>query len=356
MAVVKPSIQVERINQSRLADINFNELQFGRDFSDHMFLAEYENGEWTSAKIMPFGNLNYSPAACVFHYGQAIFEGLKAHRSANGEILFFRPIENWKRLNQSARRMCMAEVPEELFMEGLKQLVDLDRDWVPEGDGKSLYIRPFLIANDAFLGVKPSNKYQFIIITSPTSNYYSGAVKVKVEREYTRACEGGIGVAKAAANYAASLYPAKLAQEKGYHQLIWTDAKEHKYIEESGTMNIMFRIGDRLITPSLDKDTILPGITRKSVIALAEKWSYTLEERRVSVEEIEHAIKEGSLKEAFGLGTAATIAPISSIGIDGIDYPLGDFQDWEFANRAKKELEGLKRGSIEDTFGWTVKV
>jgi branched-chain amino acid aminotransferase len=356
MAVEEKTILIEKNQNSRLSEIDFDNLQFGRVFSDHMFLAEYENGEWTTAKIQPYGDLLFSPASCVFHYGQAIFEGLKAHPTESGEILLFRPEENLKRLNRSAERMCMPDVPMHIFMEGIKELIRIDRDWVPKGEGKALYIRPFLIADDAFLGVKPSAKYKFMVITSPTSNYYSGAVNVKVETEYSRACSGGIGAAKAAANYAASLYPATKAQESGYDQLVWTDSREHKYIEESGTMNIMFVIEGKLITPSIDSDTILPGITRDSIVKLASHWGMEVEERRISVAEILDAVKSNKLQEAFGVGTAATIAPFASIGIDGIDYALSDFNSWDFASRAKVFMENLKRGIQEDEFNWTVKV
>jgi len=356
MAIEEISIKVERTEQSRLDQVNFNDLKFGREFSDHMLVAEYENGQWNSPSIMPYGKLSFAPSSSVFHYGQAIFEGMKAYRSANGEILLFRPDANYKRLNRSAVRMSMAEVPEEIFLDGIKALVNLDREWVPKDEDKALYIRPFLIADDEFIGVKASNRYKFMIITSPTAGYYSGAVSVKVEDYYARACEGGIGAAKAAANYAASLLPAQKAQAEGYDQLIWTDAKHHKYIEESGTMNIMFVVGDRLLTPSLDSKTILPGITRDSILTLARDWGMEVEERQISVEEIIRAHEEGQLKEAFGAGTAATIAPISKIGYAGKDYHLSDFNGWEFANKAKATLEGIKRGKITDDFGWTVKV
>lgn len=356
MAVEEKAFEIERINQSRLTEIDFDNLQFGRVFSDHMFLAEYDDGVWTSAKIMPYGDIAFSPASCVFHYGQAIFEGLKAHKTASGEILLFRPIENWKRLNRSAYRMCMPDVPEELFIEGIRQLVDLDKDWIPDGEGKALYIRPFLIADDAFLGVKPSAKYKFMIITSPTSNYYSGAVDVKVETKYSRACLGGIGAAKAAANYAASLYPAMQAQKEGYHQLVWTDSETHEYIEESGTMNIMLVINGKLITPSIERDTILPGITRASIIHLAKAWGMEVEERRISVNELKQAILDNTLEEAFGVGTAATIAPFASIGIEGESHSMTDFNNWSFAMRAKSYMENLKRGAQEDEFNWTLKV
>lgn len=355
MEVVENTFEVERVKKSKVTETDFGNLQFGRVFSDHMFIAEYADGKWGKAKIQPYQNLSISPASCVFHYGQAIFEGLKAYRSTKGEIVLFRPDQNHLRLNKSALRMCMPEVPKHFFIEGLKQLIDIDRNWIPEGDDLSLYIRPFLIADEAFLGVKPSSRYKFMIITSPTSTYYTGAVKVKVENHYSRACQGGIGAAKAAANYAASIFPATQAQKQGYHQLIWTDANEHKYIEECGTMNIMFVINGTLITPSIERDTILPGITRASILQLAKKWNMNIEERRISVDEVLAAIKNNSLEEAFGVGTAATIAPFSNIGIGENDYELSDFNSWKFSNKAKDYLDQVKRGTQEDEFNWTIK-
>lgn len=350
------SFPITRIEESKLSTIDFNNLRFGRDFSDHMFIANYYDGKWQGAEISPYQDIPFSPAACVFHYGQAIFEGLKAHRSKSGKIILFRPHENWKRMNASAERMCMAPVPEAYFLEGIKQLVALDASWIPQGEGKSLYIRPFLIADDEFLGVKPSAKYKFIIITSPTSNYYSGAVSVNIETNYSRAASGGIGAAKAAANYAASLLPAQNAQAKGYDQLIWTDSKEHKYIEESGTMNLMLLINNKLITPSLGSNTILPGITRDSIITLAKKWGVVVEERKIEVTELIDALNNQTLQEAFGVGTAATIAPIKRIGFNGRDYLLSDFSTWSFSKKAKEYLENIKRGDIEDEFNWTVEL
>lgn len=347
---------IKKVETSKLSQMDFNNLKFGRDFSDHMFVANYKSGNWTSAEIMPYQPLSFSPAACVFHYGQAIFEGLKAHRTQDGRIILFRPYENWKRMNQSARRMCMAEIPESIFINGLKELIKLDAAWVPEGEGKSLYIRPFLIANDEFLGVKPSEQYQFIIITSPASSYYSGAVSVKLELEYSRAASGGIGAAKAAGNYAASLLPAQKAQAEGYNQLIWTDSSEHKYIEESGTMNLMLKINDKLITPNLASKTILPGITRNSVIQLAKHWGIEIEERPIQVKELQEAFENNILQEAFGMGTAATIAPIERINIKGTDHYLPALDTWTFANRAKRYFEELKSGKIADEFNWLVEV
>lgn len=314
-----------------------------------MFIAEYENGNWGNVRIMPFQDLSFSPASCVFHYGQAIFEGMKAYKTKHGEIVLFRPEENWKRLNASAVRMSMPEISKELFMNGIKELVNLDSEWIPEGEDKALYIRPFMIADDAFLGVKPSQTYKFMVITSPTANYYKGAVSVKIETKYSRAAAGGIGAAKAAANYAASLLPAKLANQEGYDQLIWTDSREHKYLEESGTMNLMMLVDGTLITPSLESHTILPGITRDSIIQLAKSWGYKVEERKISVEELINNLKENKVSEVFGVGTAATIAPIKKIGFEGTDYELDDSSKWEFSNKVANYLKQLRKGEVEDT-------
>ena len=346
---------VEKTRESRLSSIDFDNLGFGKIFSDHMFVAEYANGRWASARIAPFQGLNFSPAAAVFHYGQAIFEGLKAYKNRRGEVVLFRPEENWKMLNRSAERMCMQKVPKEYFVDAIKELVKIDEAWIPEGEGKSLYIRPFLVASDSMLGVRASDSYQFIIITSPTSTYYSGAVSVKIENHFSRAAQGGIGAAKAAANYAASLLPAQRAKEEGFDQLIWTDAKEHRYIEESGTMNLMVVQEGKILTPSLDSNTILPGITRDSILTLARDWNYEVEERKISVEELIQGLKNKSITELFGVGTAATIAPIKSIGYGEEVYEIKNFQDWPFAQRAKKYLEDLRMGLEEDPYGWVIK-
>lgn len=355
MNELQTHFNIEKISNSRLKSVDFENLRFGKEFSDHMFVANYSDEEWHPAKIMPYQNLSFSPAACVFHYGQAIFEGLKAHKSKDGRILLFRPEKNFARFNQSAERMCMAKIPESYFIDGIKELVRLDKDWVPEGEGQSLYIRPFLVADDEFLGVKPSSRYKFMVITSPTSNYYTGAVSVKIENTYSRAAQGGIGAAKAAANYAASLYPAQLAKKEGYDQLIWTDAKDHRFIEESGTMNLMMIRNGTLITPALS-GTILPGITRDSILHLARHWGMEVEERNIEVNELIEGLKSGSIDEAFGVGTAATIAPIKTIGFNESNYHLSDFNTWEFANKAKTYLESVKRGDIADEFAWTVEV
>ncbi len=348
-------IPVERVAQSRLPQIDFQNLGFGQHFSDHMLVVDFVNGAWQEPKIVPYGPLQFTPALITLHYGQAIFEGMKAYHTVDGGIQLFRPWENLQRLNRSAVRMCMPEVPEEIFMQGLTQLLQVDKNWLPKQEGATLYIRPHLFATDEVLGVRPSDTYKFIIFTSPVGAYYSHAVKVKIETHFVRAVEGGIGSAKAAGNYAASLYPFKFAKEEGYDQIIWTDGKEHKYIEESGTMNLMFTIDNKIITASVG-DSILDGITRKSVLDLARHWGYAVEERKVTVAEIVQALEAGKLQEAYGVGTAATVAPISVIGYEGTDYELPPLREDGFALRAKKHLIDLCKGKETDLMGWIYKL
>jgi branched-chain amino acid aminotransferase len=355
METIANKIDISLTTNSRISELEEGLNKFGRIFSDHMFFADFSDGEWSDARIVPYKDLSLSPATSAIHYGQSIFEGMKAYKNEDGETLLFRPTDNIKRLNISAERMCMPDVPEDLFYDGLKQLLDIDKDWIPSAEDTSLYIRPFMFSTDNYIGVKPSDKYKFMIFTTPVGGYYTEPVKVKVETHYTRSASGGVGFAKAAGNYAASLYPAKLAQKEGYHQLVWTDAKEHKYIEESGTMNIMFVIGDKLITPATS-DSILDGITRDSVLILARDWGYTVEERKVSVDEVVEAATSGNLKEAFGTGTAATIAQISIFNHKGIDYELPSIESREFSNRVSSYLQDIKRGKIEDSHGWIVKL
>ncbi|MCU0451242.1 MAG: branched-chain amino acid aminotransferase [Bernardetiaceae bacterium] len=349
------TLPIHPVAKSRLAEVDLQNPVFGRTFADHMVSADFVDGRWTNAQIMPYGNLSLSPALSVIHYGQGIFEGLKAYKNDKGEVLVFRPEENWKRMNRSALRMCMPEVPEEIFLDGLRELMNLDRGWVPTREGCSLYLRPVLFATDAFIGLRPSETFKFLIITSPAGVYYAEPVKVKIETHYTRAVEGGTGAAKCAGNYAAAMYPTKLAGSQGYHQVIWTDGKQHQYIEEAGSMNIMFVINGKLVTPA-ETDSVLPGITRRSVLALAREWGIPVEERKVSVNEIIEAIQNGSLEEAFGCGTAATIAHIRTIAYQGVDYELPGVENRRFANRVYNELEDIKRGRTADRHGWVMTI
>ncbi|MBB6325490.1 branched-chain amino acid aminotransferase [Algoriphagus iocasae] len=350
------AIPVVSTKKSRLPETDFSNLVFGKTISDHMFVADYKNGEWTDLRIEPFAPLELSPANATLHYGQSIFEGLKAYRNEEGEVLVFRADANWSRMNESAERMCMPSIPEEIFMEGLVQLLELDKDWVPHAKGSSLYIRPYMFAMDNYIGVKPSETYKFIIFTCPVGNYYSKPVSVKVETEFTRATEGGTGAAKTAGNYAASLYPALRAQKAGYDQLLWTDGKSHSKIEESGTMNVMFKINGTIITAPINSGTILKGITRNSVLQLAKDWNQPVEERFLTVSELETALIEGTLEEAFGTGTAATIAHIERIQVNGKDYILPQKPADAFSHRVLAELDGIKYGSIEDPHHWIIKI
>lgn len=346
-------IKVTQAAQSRIGDVDFNNIPFGKVFADHCFVADYENGEWTDLRIEPYGKMMFTPAMLALHYGQTIFEGMKAYRNDNDEILMFRPMDNFARLNRSAQRMCMPTISETMLMDALKQLLRIDKQWVPQRKDSSLYIRPFMFATDEFIGVKPSEKYRFIMFTCPVGPYYSTPLKVMVEPHYTRAAKGGTGSAKNGGNYGGALYPAKLAQEKGYHQLLWTDAVEHKYIEESGTMNVMFQLGDKLVTPPTG-DTILQGITRDSVLKLADSLGINIEERRVSINEIAQAYDQGQLLDAFGVGTAATIAPIELIGYEDRDLVLPLVEDREMSKHIAEKLTAIRYGEAEDTFGWMV--
>ena len=348
-------IQIEKTHSSNLNSIDFDNLAFGKTFSDHMFIADYREGDWQDLRIVPYQDLQISPANASLHYAQSIFEGLKAHKNQQGEILLFRADANARRLIRSAERMCMPPVPEELFMEAITRLVDLDRDWVPSAHGTSLYIRPFQFADDPFIGVRPSETYKFMVITGPVGGYYSEPVKVKIETEFTRAAKGGVGAAKTAGNYAASLYPAKKANEQGYHQLVWSDGQNHEYIEESGTMNLMLVIDDTLVTPPTS-DSILPGITRESALILARDWGLKVEERPIKVKELIDAVEKGSLTEAFGIGTAATVSHIKTIGYEGTDYELSPIEQRPISNRILDTITKIKHGEIDDEYGWIRKI
>lgn len=346
-------IRVEKVQSSRIKEVDFSNIPFGREFADHMFVADFANGQWSDFRIEPYGKMMYTPAMLGLHYGQTIFEGMKAYRNDGGEVMMFRPEDNFKRLNTSAERMCMPTISVDLMMEALRELIRIDVEWVPKSADSALYIRPFIFATDEFLGVKPSDKYRCVMFTGPVGPYYTTALKVKVEDYYTRATKGGTGSAKSGGNYGGALYPTKLAQQEGYHQLLWTDAFEHKYIEESGTMNVMFQIGDRLVTPPTG-DTILKGITRDSVIKLGRSLGITVDEYRISIDEIAEAYDNGTLLDAFGIGTAATIAPIELIGYKGRDMILPPVGERKLSELLKNELAAIRYGRVEDKFGWMV--
>ncbi|MDN3669880.1 branched-chain amino acid aminotransferase [Echinicola jeungdonensis] len=349
-------IQVKKTEASKLPETDFENLAFGQTISDHMFVADYKDGEWKDFRVEPYAPLDLNPANATLHYGQSVFEGLKAYKNDNGDVLIFRPDANQKRLKESSIRMCIPPVPEDLFMEGLSRLMEVDRDWIPNKPGCSLYIRPFIFATDDYLGIRPSATYKFMIFTCPVGHYYAKPVSVKVETKYTRAAEGGTGYAKAAGNYAGSLYPALLAQEQGYDQLLWTDAKNHEFIEESGTMNVMFIINGKLITAPTTKGTILKGITRDSVLTLAQEMGLPVEERFLAVSELQEALENGTLEEAFGTGTAATIAHISKINVGDKDYTLPEKPLDAFSYKVLETLDAIKYGKIEDKHGWITKV
>lgn len=355
MITTGQKIATQRVERSRLNETDLDNIKFGRVFSDHMVVMDYEDGAWKAPNIVPFGDLELSPAALVLHYSQTIFEGLKAYRMPDGGVSIFRPQANIARMNRSAKRMCMPEIPEDIFLDAMTELVRLDKDWLPKGDEASLYIRPFLFASDEYIGVKPSDNYKFIIFTCPVRAYYSEPVRVKIEMDYSRAFPGGTGEAKCGGNYAGGLYPAKLGQEQGFHQLIWTDGLTHQYIEESGTMNVFFNIEGTLITPSLD-GTILHGITRDSLIRVAKDEGIRVEERRVSVEEVVSAARNGRLHSAFGAGTAATIAHISKLAFGDEEFNLPAVEDRKIANQVGKRLDDIRRGRVADPYGWVVPV
>lgn len=353
--IANADIKIEKTTHSRVSEYDVNNVPFGKCFSDHMFIAEYADGKWGKSHIMPYQDVPMSYAMSALHYGQAIFEGMKAYKSESGEVSIFRPIDNFNRLNKSAIRMAMPEVPEEIFMGGLLELLKLDSAWVPTSETGSLYIRPFLIATDEAIGVKPSDTYKFVIITCPAGKYYSEPIKVLIETNYIRAVQGGVGFVKAAGNYGRSLYPTKLAQQKGYQQVIWTDGATHSYLEESGTMNLMFVIGNSVVTPALS-DTILDGITRRSVLALARDWGMNVEERKISIQEILDAYAKGEIKEAFGVGTAATIAPIIGIGYKDDYMELPPVTERPFCTKVDETLRAIRKGKLEDKMGWMYKV
>jgi branched-chain amino acid aminotransferase len=349
------NIDIQPIEQSRIDSIDFDNLIFGRSFADHMLVIDYEDGAWQTPQIVPYGPISFGPAMMSLHYGQAIFEGMKAYRGVDGDIMVFRPSENLKRLNKSAVRMCMPEIPEDTFLEGLSELLRIDSAWIPDKPGCSLYIRPFMFSTDEYVGVSPSKTYKFIIFNCPVGAYYTKPLRVRVETTYIRSAHGGVGFSKNAGNYGGSLYPTKLANDAGYDQIIWTDASEHRYVEEAGTMNLMFIINGTLVTAPTG-DTILDGVTRKSVIQIAKDMGVKVEERPLSVTELIEGIKDGSVQEAFGAGTAAVIAPIATIASEGIDYDLPERPADAFSRKVYEEINGIRLGKIEDTRDWVYRI
>ncbi len=353
--IAEADFNITRVETSKLKDINLENIPFGRYFSDHMLEVDYENGAWKTPEIKPYQPLLLAPSLAALHYGQAIFEGIKAYKSAEGESFIFRPEDNFNRFNISAQRMQMPQVPASIFMEGMKLLVKMDRNWIPTQKDHSLYIRPFMVSSDEMIGVKPSDRYKFMIILSPTGPYYAAPMRIYVEEHYVRAVAGGVGYAKAAGNYGAAMYATAQAKLKGYDQVLWTDAHEHRYVQECGTMNVFFVIGNTAITPGLGDGTILAGVTRMSVIALLEDAGLTVEERDLSIDEVLAAHKAGTLKEVFGTGTAATISLIKELRYND-DVMEFDVDSWKTAPLIKNMLDDIRYGRSEDRRGWMCKL
>ena len=348
-------IPVTKVERSKLLDTPLENIPFGKYFTDHMLEADYENGEWKNVEIKPYQPLLLNPSVAALHYGQAIFEGIKAYRDKAGNAYIFRPQDNFKRFNISAERMQMPTIPEHLFMEGMRKLVELDKNWIPDKEDHSLYIRPFMFSSDEVIGVRPSETYKFIIILSPTGPYYNAPMRIYVEEQYTRAAPGGIGYAKAAGNYGASMLATAEAKRKGYDQVLWTDAFEHKYVQEIGTMNVFFIIGDKAVTPDLGQGTILEGVTRDSAMVVLNDMGFKVEEARISIDDLIDAHKAGILYEVFGTGTAATISMIRELRYK--DYVMEfDTSKWQTAPALKKTLTNIREGRVEDKHGWMWKV
>ncbi|MDF2567872.1 MAG: branched-chain amino acid aminotransferase [Oscillospiraceae bacterium] len=353
----KISIELTKSPKAKPADES--SLSFGTIFTDHMFIMNYDKGEgWHDPRIVPYAPISLEPSAMCLHYGQEVFEGLKAYRTEKDEIQLFRPDQNFKRLNVSNERLSIPAIDEELALEALKQLINIEKDWIPRQKDTSLYIRPFIISTDPHLGVRPGHNYLFMIILSPVGSYYAeglNPVKIYVETNYVRAVKGGTGMAKTGGNYASSLNSQVEAKEKNYSQVLWLDGVERKYIEEVGAMNIFFVIGDEVVTPSLG-GSILDGITRKSSIELMKSWGLKVVERRISIDEIVEAYRDGQLKEVFGTGTAAVISPVGHLRYDDIVMEIGDNKIGRISEKLYDEMTGIQWGRVEDKFGWTIKI
>ena len=349
------NIRVEKTQNPKKKPAKGDKLGFGHIFTDHMFMMNYDEGQgWHDARIVPFQNITLSPAAMVFHYGQTMFEGLKAYKGDNGEVYLFRPDMNAKRANNSNKRLCIPSIPEEDFVQAVKAVVDIDRDWIPDEPGTSLYIRPFVISTDDHLGVAPSKSYLFMVILSPSGAYYESGlapVGIWIEDDYVRAVRGGIGYAKTGGNYAASLAAQVKAHDDGYSQVLWLDGVERKYIEEVGAMNIVFKIAGKVVTPMLN-GSILPGITRDSVLTLCRDWGYEVEERKISVDELIEAAHNGTLEEVFGTGTAAVVSPVGKLRYKNEVFEIGGGKIGELTQKLYDELTGIQWGKRPDTRGW----
>lgn len=347
-------IPVTRAERSKLQDIPEN-LPFGKYFSDHMLEADYENGEWKNVEIKPYQPLVLSPSVAALHYGQAIFEGIKAYKDHSGNAYIFRPNDNYRRFNVSAERLQMPPVPEEIFIEGMRRLIAIDKSWIPGKPDHALYIRPFMFACDELIGVKPSDSYKFLIILSPTGPYYSAPMRIYAEEKYTRAAPGGVGYAKVAGNYAASMYATAEARRKGYDQILWTDATNHLFAEEIGTMNVFFVVDGKAVTPDLGAGTILAGVTRDSVMTILRDMGVQVEEKRVNLEELAAAYKEGRVTEIFGTGTAATISLIRELKYKDAVMTF-DETNWKLAPEVKRRMDAIKDCSAPDTHGWMFRI
>lgn len=353
--VAAPGINVTKVETSKLQGMALENLPFGRYFTDHMLEADYENGEWKNVEIKPYQPLLLEPSTAALHYGQAIFEGIKAYKGADGNAYIFRPFDNFKRFNISAERMCMPPVPEEIFMEGMRKLIELDKNWIPSLGEHSLYIRPFMFSSDPVIGVKPSESYKFMILLSPTGPYYAAPMKIYVEEKYTRAAPGGVGFAKNAGNYGGSMLATAMAKKQGYDQVLWTDAFEHKYLQEVGTMNVFFIIGNKAVTPSLEDGTILAGVTRDSAMVVLKEMGLKVVETKISIDELIDAHKSGQLREVFGTGTAATISMIKELRYK--DYVMHfDTDKSAVALELKTRLNAIRDGIAPDTHGWMYKI
>lgn len=348
------TIHVKKIKESKIEQVDFNNLAFGKNYSDHMMYCDYIDGKWQTPQIVPYGPMEFNPSSKVFHYGQAVFEGMKAFKDDNGVVHLFRPEQNFERINKSAVRLAIPEFPKEYFFDSLETLLKLDYDWIKPGHGNSLYIRPFVIATEEGVAAAPSDRYRFMIITCPSQAYYNKPIKVLFAEKYSRSANGGVGFAKAAGNYGAQFYPTNIAKSKGYDQVIWTDANSHNYLEEAGTMNIFFRIGDKLLTAPTS-DRILDGVTRKSVIQLAEDNGIEVEIAQVEVERIKNAAKAGELKEIFGTGTAATIAKVVAFEHGGEEFDLPVMNN-PYSDLMKKSLQDIQYNRVEDKHGWLLDI